>query len=1652
MAANSNNQNIVFPPNEWKVQSPYLYLQSVGSTDADGSAYGAHVRWMLLRNLGDTHLPKGNYAQTTINFNRSDDFVELYRSHYVTRFPTIVDFSVAPDVVNDAQAFWVYTGTNTGAIAYIHFRDAAKYSSVRASYNPLAQPLQFVEHYSPGLIEVEVKDRLFFAAEFDVVRDSSTVLRVEALSVESNVPLSPVFVSCRRRFDSQNWCSEQGPAGTPQPAASLAPPPTDLPPCCEGPNMLNDGSFEYSTNDLTYGTDYRVHVPSEPGVVTVTSDASQVLPQWVGLPHSGSVFLAVDGSTSREQAALRFEYDVQRETYYCFSGWLASLYQGNGPITVEFRFTGWDGSVQSFYYTIDGSPGVWEQFSFSWYSGAAYAVRVEIFSTSTIEVGNDFGIDDLVFCRGKELIDTCRPRIVSENIRSLCLDVQSGYPRKVEIETYQDYIAGALWTQLNRLALTDQDNTAFARLEPGAGLVNGKWQKFNDNARVRVANYQDRWTRTGGLRTGVQRYITLSDTDPLAVDTLSGDVQPQDGAIETSMLDMLRMVSLDFHVARMFGLGYLDGNIASDSDEYIYLALYDTEGPLDDTDTSRSVRHYYMGIPTSPLDYRLPDQPVLKPVTYGLTVDNGEASPTPLTDAQGYTPDGLTRYVNLFVEPEDDGAALGPFFDPPTEFCATDRTSSVLYGIEYRKQGEASWRKPEIAHDAAYRDLDAPDQFETLPLPNNADAGIPILQHPETESGIHQYAGYGINWFSRASALGNIVATNATVIKKANRLLPPSNLAVQLIQSESPLMLTTAAEQTMLAGIAGADKTLVRVTFDYFHTHDANYDFADRIQLVFRSDMPRNVVGAIKSVIDDPSDSRRAIIRTEDYLVNSLGTAISPTLSSSLYGNFIGGVFSCQQKNYIIVAVGPGASGEGPVFTVKKIVQGNASDPGSTGTFVTVQEYRAPEIDPLSAAQVMFMAVENMADIASWGAPNPLTKVITIGDSTWTTLVESYVQDGDTVTAKLRGVWAPATVVHTPTSAAPGLYQINFQSYQLPHHPQSGDADPVDWYRGVVRIAKAGDPGGPKKVLEVIAIENLGAGFPLVLHAIDNTYDAGDPIITGSPTTVNYYPGYRVYLHADPSKNFTTSTILPAAGEGSRKTWLGARSQDTTQSYYSAVGVPAPIIAMEFIEPLPPEQPNGGEYATRPDFYYKSSYTFRIDFGHKPFAAAMYRANEEAILRALYKDVTYNAVRAQLDTLGEDDPYYSDRWRNLISFDYIYNTPGHPYYDPTGSNVDGTFRKFPRESGYAFPNPDKGGALNGSAPGSVLADLKDAIHGAFTPLTELPMMYDYIKGPSYIPVPKPQKIRNDQGTLLPPGDPEFDMAPMAKKTGNGYEIQFTDFTLDGSGNNIWFYYGREIGNRGRLGDPGPIAGPIRLINTRPPDAPGVKKVYVQELDPVQETGPAVKFEINGYPEVQRVERMNIYRATNPTDALTVRTMELVKTVDFADTSQLGSLNILLEDDFDSGFVPYGDPLFYRIIALRRVRNPDGDTEWAPSQPSKLLLTAMIDSVNPEAPEISFTYTSIAGTPLEISGVALSWPVTVYNGTYYLEKMNSDGNWGPIHQIRTNSNVTIDLADTDLGTNVLPKENADGAELYNRFRVRVENSSGLFNLANKVLTI
>ena len=266
------------------------------------------------------------------------------------------------------------------------------------------------------MIEVEVKDKLFFAAEFDVKRDASTVMRVEALSVETNVPLSPVFVSCRKVFTDRNWCPPKEAAVQPKPEttehAGFAEA-VEVPACCDGPNLLPNGGFEAHGTPFGFETDYDLGGGAKAGAINVTPDASTVRAGW-GACHTREDHFS-QSTAARSQGLRR-----------CGSSW-----KWNRKPTIVLP-DGWPRSggkkFQSHSSFVLPLPMARCNLSLSprlqpYASGRSLRLpgtQVPLgpspsksFRCPYKSVGNDFGdfgIDDLWFCKSKKT--ECRARIM----------------------------------------------------------------------------------------------------------------------------------------------------------------------------------------------------------------------------------------------------------------------------------------------------------------------------------------------------------------------------------------------------------------------------------------------------------------------------------------------------------------------------------------------------------------------------------------------------------------------------------------------------------------------------------------------------------------------------------------------------------------------------------------------------------------------------------------------------------------------------------------------------------------------------------------------------------------------------------------------------------------------------------------------------------------------------------------------------------------------------------------------------------------------------------------------------------------------------------------------------------------------------------------
>jgi len=583
--------------------------------------------------------------------------------------------------------------------------------------------------------------------------------------------------------------------------------------------------------------------------------------------------------------------------------------------------------------------------------------------------------------------------------------------------------------------------------------------------------------------------------------------------------------------------------------------------------------------------------------------------------------------------------------------------------------------------------------------------------------------------------------------------------------------------------------------------------------------------------------------------------------------------------------------------------------------------------------------------------------------------------------------------------------------------------------------------------------------------------------------------------------------VLPQGDDEVRYTVFGLRSRDyanefqydNTVDFFSKMSVPALMFANAVIEPVRPQKPTGGMYATRPDYFGKSSYTFRTKYGippeeiHKPYSVQFSRASDIQFLSAIYDnsvdydesgELILNTVQDVMRNIflnGEED-FYVDRWNDLLSFDYpsgVFATfderslpmPDNPgfiasinlfieahndFYDLWGTpdEVEPLPENFNLNT-VVIPAGPQNSVL-------IVRDfVKDRMLNCFVSLTEIPIVYNYVEGNSYTPIPKKQVIRDRNGYLLKPDDPEFEIAPMMKRIdppGAQYESQFTDFGLDGASNARYFYAVREVNNQLKMSDYSEILGPISLVNTAPPVAPEIIKVIPVLENRILGILPSVQLQINAYPKAQKIAKVSIYRTDNPADALSIRTMKLVKVLDLETENLLEDAQWIFEDDFsDLTEVPFGDPLFYRLTVSRRIRYNDKEmnniVDYTPSEASKLIITNIVENYNPPSPVLDY-YSDPVNQNNELTNVILHWEKTCYKGKYHVYKMNNQGNWVKIHELQTNNeqDIYLSLSDTDLGTGTLPVLDNEGNTIYHHFKVITENTAGMLSTEENILTI
>ncbi len=1275
-------------------------------------------------------------------------------------------------------------------------------------------------------------------------------------------------------------------------------------------------------------------------------------------------------------------------------------------------------------------------------------------------------------------------RITSESIDHVLFKCVNCVPRTIRLETYDDFYLGTkrryLWSRIGEYALSLDTPGVYKRLEDPVNYpIDGLWPKYETlggHARVSVENYKDRWDPhlatydrddSQSLRDAVERYIQLSKSaDNLLASCDVPSIIPGDKTyMNLSLLQLLQLAAQDYHVARMLGLGCIDYQVPLLGDgpahQYIYFAEYQTASDPGNGVTSQT--HRYLSLPTGRYDYRLPVAPEIDSLELGLDDD--------FTDNQGYTRFGSNRFVRLHKKPLKIDQPVGGFYQSTDQFSRGKNTRPLLFGVKFGDVtggvtgGAPIWEIPDPSNDLGehakndfkpYRD--AQGYPEVMPIPDMPNPFyIHRIQNKPENTGLHVYGIYGINWFSRVSSVVKGPEIN-NQFPVRNTLLPPLNLSVQYIQPEEPPLFTSPSEQDS----AFFGKT--RVTFDWNHIHNKAYQKANAVDLYFRSEEPARVNGMIGEVTVQTLPLHTARVQLTSYteIAEETPRTVEPTIAAADYERFKGSMLVTATNSFTITKVEAGTNGY-PLVTIELLVPADAAGNRAQGTPI------APR------ASETFLIVENMMGMDE-------AKGITAG---WQRLTshrimladfnahpytgggihtETTYEDGREVVSTIGGFVDPNGEVKR-VGTVPGVFEVIMPGTTLhPYDVQHSGA--VSFYKGTARIPNYQN-AEDIRVVEVLRIETevRGGEDRVKLYVMDKEEKIAPANGAMVTATVNFHPSYRAYINWS-AEGVAAGDIMPTSPETSRITYIAAKSVDTTHAegmhpYRSGLSAPAVHLARLIIDPQAPAAPTGPLYATRPDIYGKATFMFdtEIPAGRTVYAMHFYRADEMAILATLYKQPTI--VDEILPNLPrrDTDPYLADRWLDLI----LVRTEmvnGEKLFIARSTSTE------PGAPTFRFPKPDRSREGYESFKGNASlqagdGDIKRAIEEAFLPLTESPVIYQQIKENASLQTSSKKPVLHRDGALLALNDADYDAFPMARRgtrVDGRYVVRFADYTLDGASRNIYFYFTREFGNMLKAGSASQMLGPVRLVNSVPPVAPEIGRVRAQPENQVLGTSPSVTFEFNRYPSGENLKKVRLYRATSEEMAQTIRLMDEVGTFDLPENLAADKLYRVVDTfaDLKPGeSVPYGQPLFYRLVVLREIRNEEAVLEYVPSIPSELVLVSIMDTVNPPAPAINADekVTVMALPPngtkvLKYTDVVFTWDNVTYNALYTLYKMSSQGQWVKMGEVVRPQGDTVSYN----WPGELLKLDENGQVIYHRFKIGVINSSGLVNVEENVLVV
>lgn len=1588
------------------LQSTYLQIAAAGSKGID-STKGIHLRWMLAGNLGKNHLPKGDLytdQQSASSFNKPDDFVKVYRAPYIKK-STVLDLTQKPNVVDNAKALWIYKPVDSQKSFYIYFKNKTKYLAVKAAIDPLVNQRAFIEAYGNNLIEIENKSDLFFAVELNFSNSSvpelatSGNVKLETLAVAENKITAEKRVTNRKSYSAiqannirlvtENGRSIRFKANN-----------------C----LLNSISFEFYSDFIT----------------NTSTNGNWILKGKYGLTQNDAIV---------------FE-QLEPKLNAVHGKWLR--YNDGEYVNINNYKNKWNKAVNTDDISEENIKEI-----------------VRKYIDLSKEATNPTAKDDIPFGD---------PISINE-------------PESGEIQKYAKNLTEVSYLDLLNIAANDYH---IARML-GLGCID-----VDDEVMEGEYIYLTEYITFGNLEedTDVNEVQHLSMSIPTSTNTERFPLPVQ----LSKIVPGLNVNADDNQPTKITDP---EGYSFDGKKRYVNVFMDDVADYDINADFFKSTSEYEGSSFTFP---------IYAGIDYKIDLESEWRKPELSHDTEN-------RNVNKNLEEASYESV--PIIIP--------ESGKSLLNIRQEQTGK---------HIYIY-------QGYGINIFSRASAGRQISIESDIRPANNLLSPTGINSLL-VTKENPLMFTSQSEQIRYNAITAEDKTLVRILfdyySAQELLSYTVPKEMS----VEDAEKT------DTIFP-DVDEVFAEHFDFYYKDGLPEAEYGEIKSIDDNDTDNLSSIVKIQEYTTLSTGEKVKIGLNKANKTRFIGGILTIGDQNYVIQnieVISTKNSNNDDVFSYalvqvlkKEVSESVHSDGDATIDSDQIKVIKIPE-------NRLCTLVQNMQTESNWHDPKVGFQVQVPNNlrSIHREVIQPENENAtDLQVEKTRGIWENAIIEeHLEDSYEMdsdgnykldenenlkklsekkhlGLYKITFPGFNLPEHPQfkQGSENSVEWSNGTVRLFTKsrvregnGLPLKTRKEFKVSRSENIGTTGDLILYINDTDFKLGnyieqtvhqdyDKIIREQK--VNYYPSYKVYLYADQTSGITEANIQPRQDESTHYSIFGitTNANRVGLKYKSKISVPSPIYAVKIEEPLKPKEIEGDSlYATRPDFYNRSTFTFKTKYSEKrkPYGLLHYRANDEDFLNVLYERATIVNIREELKKLGgNEETYFAARWKNFTDFSNLEMEENYMTLPP--ENESEVNYKLPLPDSKEFlklindfiewhnqnqTNPDlKESTINSITalnqviiskgvvdPVLAIHFIEQTIQSAFVPLTEVPVVYEYIKGSNYVPTNKKQTIKDKNGYALKPTDSDFDIAPMMKIINEAEnETQFTDFNLDGNSQNIYFYAVREMDIKMNFGEFSDILGPVKLVAATAPKTPEIKRIMPILENQVLGIKPTIQIELNAYPPEHKVRKINIYRAVSMLDAQSIRTMKSVKEILISEetlSTDFDNVWTVYDDFEDLENIPFGDGLFYRITVSKQIeygdpestkQNPIVNIDYAPSQPSKITATVIVDNVSPESPvlEVSAPPTGIAGEILK--PVVFSLNKMVHNGKYHLYKMNNQGNWEKLHEKASNETIIIlPLQETRRGTDELVIKNEDGDRIYHHFKVISENSSGMFSSDEKILTL